>query len=229
MVAPQVAPIATLALAPVPHRQAAERALYQLAARDWNGRWLARSARLFGWVLTGYTSVPYLLIGSKSQVLGRVAIWENLATLSWLAGFAALVVAAPVSGSSTTALARWRGVSNAALARIDWAAACSVPFKVLAPAGLVMSVLATMHATSWGDVGRSLITVLAVACYLLIAAGVLGLTALWARRLSPNRGRTLFSLVILIPMLLEHAQVMKSIPTVLNELLRTCLSLAGPA
>jgi hypothetical protein len=200
-----------------------------LAARDWNARWLARSARLFGWVLTGYTSIPYLLLGSKSQVLGRVAIWENLATLSWLAGFAALVVAAPAKDSSTTALAHWRGVSSAALSRIDWAAACSVPFKVLAPAGLVMSTLATMHATSWADVRRSTVTLLAVACYLLIAAGVLGLTALWARLLSPHRGRTLFALVILLPMLLEHAEVMTSIPTALNQLLRTCLGLAGPA
>lgn len=229
MASPQVAPVATPAFAAAPRGQAAERVLYQLMARDWNGRWLARSARLFGWVMTGYTSVPYLLFGSKSQVLGRAAIWENLVTLSWLAGFAALVVAAPTTRSSTADLARLRGVSSAALSRIDWAAACSVPFKVLAPAGLLMSTLATVHASSWSDVGRSLLTVLAVAGYLLVAAGVLGLTALWARRLSPNRGRTLFILVILIPMLLEHAQVMKSIPTVLNDLLRSCLSLAGAA
>jgi hypothetical protein len=211
----------------VAQRQAAERVLYRLAAREWNDRWLARSARLFGWVMTGYTCIPYLLIGSESQVLGRVAIWENLVTLSWLAGFAALVVAAPVSASSTADLARLRGVAPTAMARIDWAAACSVPFKVLAPAGLVMSTLATIHASSWSDVGRSLLTLVAVAGYLLIAAGILGLTALWARRLSPNRGRMLFTLVILIPMLLEHAHVMSSIPTALNDLLRSCLSVAG--
>lgn len=227
MAAPQVAQADAPAHAPLAQRQAAERVLYRLTARDWNSRWLARSARLFGWVMTGYSSVPYLLIGSKAQVLGRVVIWENLVTLSWLAGFAALVVAAPVSAASTADLARLRGVTPTALARIDWAAACAVPFKVLAPAGLVMSTLATVHASSWSDVGRSLLTVIAVAGYLLIAAGTLGLTALWARRLSPNRGRTLFTLVILIPMLLEHAQVMSSIPTVLNDLLRSCLSLAS--
>jgi hypothetical protein len=209
--------------------QPGERVLYQLAARDLNSRWLARSARLMAWVLTGYTSVPYLFISTKSAILGRSVIWENLVTLSWLAGFAALVVAAPVAASSTAPLARLRGVSNEALSRVEWAAACGVPFKVLAPQGLIISALATAHATSWGDVARGLLTVLAIAGYLLVAAGVLGLCALWARRLSPTRGRTLFTLVMLIPMLLEHAQVMKSIPSLLNGLLLTCMSLAGGA
>jgi hypothetical protein len=210
-----------------PRGRIGERVLFQLAASGWNGRWLARSARLFAWVLTGYTSIPYLFVSTKSEVLGAALIWENLVTLSWLAGIASLVVAAPTASSTISALARLRGVSDQVLSRVEWAAACSVPFRVLAPAGLVISVLATAHAASWGEAFRSMLTVLAVAGYLLITAGLLGLMAVWARRLSPTRGRTLLTLVILIPMLLEHAQVMKSVPTVLNELLVTFLSGGG--
>jgi hypothetical protein len=209
--------------------QPAERVLFDLLALDLNRRWLARSARTFAWLLTAYTCVPFLFLGAHSRLFAHLTLRENLVILSWLAGVASLVVASPQTAPSTDSLARLRGVPATALARIQWAVACNVPFRILAPAGLVISTLATFRSAALPSVGVGLINLVGVACYTLLTAGALGLCALWARRLSPSRGRSLFLLVMIVPLLLESALPLTSVPTLLGRLLTACLSLGGAA
>ncbi|HTM44698.1 MAG TPA: hypothetical protein VL137_07065 [Polyangiaceae bacterium] len=205
----------------------AQRVLFDLMAVDLNHRWLARSARTFAWLLTAYTCVPFLFLGKHSTLFAQLTLRENLITLSWLAGIASLVVASPQLAPATESLARLRGVSAAALERVQWAAACNVPFRILAPAGLVISALSTLRSASPSALAQGLFHLVGVACYLLFAAGLLGLCALWARRLSPKRGRLLFLIVILVPLLLEPALPLTSLPTLLGQLLTLCLNLGG--
>lgn len=200
-----------------------ERVLFNLLAPDLHSRWLARSARGFAWLLTLYACLPFTFFSSDSPPLADLAIKHNLIVLSWLAGIAALVVAAPERDSRVASIVRLRGISPATLTRVEWAVACSVPFRVLAPQCFVLSGMALVKCSSLHEALRQLLVIAGVGCYALFAAGMLGLTALWSRRLSRTRGRSLFLLITLLPLLLAQPLQLQSIPGVLSDALDLCL------
>lgn len=223
--------VAHAAPAPLPsatrRQRQQERVLYALLSGELNGRWLARTARGFAWVLTVYTCFPFLFVGTRSAPLAAVAIRENLLALSWLAGFAALTVAAPRSELYSRQLVTLRGLDTALLTRVEWASACSVPFRVLLPAGLVVSTLALITSASLRAAGAALLTWVGALIYLVLAAGIFGMLASWAQRLSPTRGRSLYLLLIFLPLLLARALELHSVPGLLSQLLGWCLKLGG--
>jgi hypothetical protein len=92
---------------------------------------------------------------------------------------------------------------------------------------LVVSTLALITSRSPGAAWSALLTLIGVLVYLVLAAGTLGMLASWAQRLSPRRGRSLYLLLLFLPLLLERALELHSVPGLLSRLLDWCLQLGG--
>jgi hypothetical protein len=201
-------------------------------------RWGIRAARIYAVMVSlSVTATIWYLARTYGPDMTTVSLVARAsATLTWIAGgIAALALAAPPKdaalASGIAALASSRGFDDRALARAETIATIRLLGEVIVVPITAIAIFVSLIVAG-GSLNGAIWPILGSILFGLLAAGVLGAVASLCRRWGGARGRTLLTVVVLVPWFLAETLLpqktgeLLSIPGLLGRIWQTLSGVA---
>jgi hypothetical protein len=199
-------------------------------------RWGVRAARIYAVMVSiSVTATIWYLARTYGPDVTTVSLVARAsALLTWIAGgIAALALAVPPKDtalvSGVVALASSRGLDDRAIARAEMVATIRLLGEVIVVPITFIAIFVSLIVAG-GRLDGAIWPILGSVLFGLVAAGVLGAVVSLCRRWGGSRGRTLLTVVVLVPWILAEGLLPKSsaellsIPGLLGRIWQTLTS-----